>query len=210
MPVRPTSRLHLRSPPPSSEHNDAPFCQVASTLPVGVRGAAEAGRFPTHTQPAPVRVVVRSAGKCNSRHCGIKTASTRKTTPERNKDASRGDAEQRAAGEVSTPVGVGEDGGRAHFPLRSAPNRLCARRELRWHTGTCPAVNESEVDQHWHGHPLAEDQSPANGACCALVVRKRSSERKKERKKKLQLVIETKKVSGRWESCSSIRGKQLD
>lgn len=63
------------------------------------------------------------------------------------------------------------------------------------HTGTCPAMNESEVDPHFHCHPLAEDHSPPNGACCALVVRKRSREKERKKKKKNpECVTETKKM----------------
>lgn len=185
-------------------------CQVASTLVVGVRSAAKTGHFPTDTQPLPVRVVVHSAVKCNSSHCGIKTDSTRKRRrSETRTQAGETGAASGRRGKRSSRRRWGRRAGT--LSLRSALNRLCARRELSWHTGTCPAMNESEVDHHFHCHPLAEDHSPPNGACCALVVRKRSREKtppkNQKNKKKLKRVTETKKVQKRWESCSPVSGK---
>lgn len=152
-------------------------CQVASTLVVGVRSGAKTGHFPTDRQPSPVLSAVHLAVKCNSSHCGIKTDSTHK----------RRRSETRTQG-GETGAASGRGGKRSSrrrwgrqprtLSLYSVLNPLCARQEFRWSTGTCPAMTESEEDHHFHYHPLVEDHSPPNGACCALVVRKRSRERK--------------------------------
>ncbi|CAG01483.1 unnamed protein product [Tetraodon nigroviridis] len=110
--------------------------------------------LPSGTQSSPVRVVVRSAVKCNSSHCGIKTESTRK----RRRSETRTPAEETgaASGRRGKRSGRRRRGRRARtLPLRSAPNRRGGRQELRRHTGTCPATNEIEVDHHFHCHPLS-------------------------------------------------------
>lgn len=194
-----TSQIRRRAVSPARR-----VCQVASTLVVGVRSAAKTGHCSTDTQPLPVRVVAHSAVKCNSSHCGIKTDSTRK----RRRSETRTQAGE--TGAASGRRGKHSRGRQAcALSLLSALNRLCARQELRWHTGTCPAMNDSEVDHHFHSHPLAEDHSPPNGACCALVVRKRFRGKKtknnpKHTHKKLKRVTETKKVQERWKPCSSM------
>lgn len=170
-----TSQIRRRAVSPARR-----VCQVASTLVVGVRSAAKTGHFSTNTQPSPVRVVVHSAVKCNSSHCGIKTDFTR------NRRRSETRTQAGETGAASGRRGKPSRGRQAcALSPRPALNRLCARQELRWYMGTCPAMNDSEVDHHFHCHPLAEDHSPPNGARCARCAQAlpRKKEKKTERKR---------------------------